>query len=169
MGSIYKRGRTYWVSVMVDGRRIRKSVGPSKKIAKLVLDDLEVKVAKRDSGVTASDELLKHIFQTFMDYSKTNHTPSTAKRYSNVITNFQMFLALYHPRINRPSQLSPSIVEGFKKFRRTVDPRTIELPANFPFEVRPNSLAGRTRTVNYEIKTIKSIFNFAIRFGRKRT
>ena len=61
------------------------------------------------------------------------------------------------------SQLDLSIIEAFKRFRRTTDPRDINLPDGFPFKVRPNSQVGKTRTVNYELKTLRSIFGF----GRK--
>ena len=34
LGTIYKRGRYWYIDLRVKGRRIRKKVGPSKKIAK---------------------------------------------------------------------------------------------------------------------------------------
>ena len=46
MGTLYKRGRIWYVDVRAKGRRIRKRVGASKRIAELALKDAEVKIAK---------------------------------------------------------------------------------------------------------------------------
>ncbi|HUV65635.1 MAG TPA: hypothetical protein VMW24_17195 [Sedimentisphaerales bacterium] len=46
MGSIYKRGKNWYIDLYVKGRRIRKKVGRSKDVARLALQDAEVS----DSG-----------------------------------------------------------------------------------------------------------------------
>ena len=45
MGAIFKRGRVWYIDVRANGRRIRKRIGPAKKIAQLALQDEEVKIA----------------------------------------------------------------------------------------------------------------------------
>ena len=50
MGTIYKRGKNWYLDVRAHGRRIRKRVGSSKKIALLALQDAEVKVARDEFG-----------------------------------------------------------------------------------------------------------------------
>lgn len=39
MGSVYKRGKYYYLDVRIDGKRIRKKVGTSKRVADLALKD----------------------------------------------------------------------------------------------------------------------------------
>ena len=46
MGNIYKRGKIWYIDVRSKGRRIRKKIGSSKKIAELALKDAEVKIAR---------------------------------------------------------------------------------------------------------------------------
>lgn len=46
MGKVYKRGKNYYIDVRSNGKRIRRKVGPSKKLAALVLKDAEIQLAK---------------------------------------------------------------------------------------------------------------------------
>ena len=48
MGNVYKRGKVWYIDVRAKGRRIRKKIGSSKKIAELALKDTEVKIARDD-------------------------------------------------------------------------------------------------------------------------
>jgi integrase len=107
---------------------------------------------------------LDELFRTYLEYSETNHQPSTTRRYRQVIQNFQLYLTLKHPKVAKIAELNVELLEGFKRFRRTVDPRTLELPESIAVKVAPNALPGKTRTVNYELKTIRSM----LRFGKKR-
>jgi len=163
MGKIYKRGKTYYLSLMVDGLRIRKKVGPSKKMAILALKDLEVKAIRREYDFDIPDGKIEKLFRSFLDYSEVNHAPATTKRYLNVISNVRIFLAYYHPNVKRVSKFNLGIMEKFKRFRRLVDPRTLKLPDKFPYKIENNSHQAKTRTLNYEIKTIKSIFYYGVR------
>lgn len=44
--AIFKKGKNWYVDFYVKGRRKRKKVGPSKKLAEQVLKDIHVKIAK---------------------------------------------------------------------------------------------------------------------------
>ena len=165
MGTIYKRRGIYYVNLMVDGKRVRKKVGKSKRIAMLALKDLEVKAAKHEYDFTVPDTHIDDLFRAFLEFSETNHAPATHLRYNNVITNVQIFLAIYHPNMKRISQLKLPILEKYKRFRKTVDPRTLQLPQSFPYAIKLNSNKASSRTLNYEIKTLRSIFNFGVRSG----
>lgn len=46
MARIYKRSPVYYIDYALNGRRIRKKVGKSKRVAELVLQNLEAKLAK---------------------------------------------------------------------------------------------------------------------------
>ena len=55
MGTIYRRRNTWYLDIRVKGRRVRKRVGSSKKIAELALKDAEVKVARDEFGFSKDD------------------------------------------------------------------------------------------------------------------
>lgn len=55
MATLRKKGDAYFVDYRLNGRRMRKSVGHSKKIAELALKDLEVKIARRELGFETKD------------------------------------------------------------------------------------------------------------------
>jgi hypothetical protein len=46
MARIYKRAPVYYIDYALNGRRIRKKVGKSKRVAELVRKNIEVKLAK---------------------------------------------------------------------------------------------------------------------------
>ena len=46
MATIYKRGRMWCLAYTFAGKRIQKSIGPSKQIAELAKKDIEVRIAK---------------------------------------------------------------------------------------------------------------------------
>jgi site-specific recombinase XerD len=165
MATLYKRGDTYYVNMIVDGKRIRRKAGKSKKIAQLILKDLEVKAARHEHDFYEKDANLEELFQAYLDYSEVNHAPATWRRYGNVIRNFRIYLAYKRPAVKKVSQVSLTLLEDYKRFRRTVDPRTLNVPRDFPFDIKLNSSTARTRTLNYEIKTLTSLFNFAQKHG----
>jgi len=163
MGSIYKRGKNYYIDIRSNGRRIRRKIGVSKKLAELVLKDTEVKIAKQEYNFDSIDGNIFELFKFYIKYSQTNHQPTTTTRYKNVIFNFQVFLILHYPDINRFSRLNLALFEEYKDFRLNKDPRELELPENFPFSIPNNCTKASTRTINYEIKTLKSIFALAVK------
>ncbi len=163
MGSIYKRGHNYYLDLRANGKRIRKKVGPSRKLAELALKDTEVKIARNKYDFTTVDSALSDLFKSFLDHSKTNHMPMTTLRYWHVIRNFEVFLALKYANVSRVSQLTMEIFENFKEFRRSTDTHTIGLSAAVPQKIPRKCKRASTRTLNYEIKTLKSIFSFGIK------
>ena len=62
-------GNAYFIDYRIDGRRRRKSVGRSKKIAELALKDFEVKIAKRELGFEKKDNAkqLKEKIEALID------------------------------------------------------------------------------------------------------
>ena len=84
MATLRKKGNTYFIDYRVNGKRKRKSVCRSKKIAELALSDFEVKLAKGDLGFEKKDAELKKLYEEFISYCKTNVSPSTQKRYKAI-------------------------------------------------------------------------------------
>lgn len=144
MATLRYRGGTYFIDYRVNGRRIRKAVGPSKKIAELALKDLEVKLAKNEIGFITKDADLSKLFQEFLVYSRTNHSPNSQKRYGAIIRNFETFLEGY-PYLSKVSQLTPKTFEDYKAFRK--------------------GLGASNKTVNIELQTLRAMLTLAVKWG----
>ena len=55
MARIYQRGKIWYLDLTYKGRRIRKKVGTSKRMAELALKDAEIKIIKDEYGFSKSD------------------------------------------------------------------------------------------------------------------
>ena len=144
MGVIRKRGRIWYVDCIVAGRRIKKRIGPSKTVAELALKDIEVKIAKNEFGFLPKDSDLEKLFTEFAEYSKTNHSPATIKRYMAIVDNFKGYLAKF-PFITKISQLNAKIFEDYKAYRKEE--------------------GAMPKTINIELQTLKSILYLAVKWG----
>ena len=144
MATLRKRGNTYYADYRINGKRFRKVLGSSKKIAELVLKDIEVKIAKGELGFEKKDQDLNQLFEEYLSYSKTNHSPATRKRYKAIIDNFKRFLSNY-PHLNKISHLNPKIFEDYKTFR--------------------SEEKAKNKTINMESRTLRTIFNLAKDWG----
>jgi len=63
MGSIRKREKIWYVDYRVNGRRFKKRIGSSKKLAELALKDIEVKIAKNELGFLPKDSDLEKLYR----------------------------------------------------------------------------------------------------------
>ena len=93
---VYKKGKNWYIDYYLKGRRKRRKIGPSKKLAEQVLKDVHVKIAKGEYlGVYDEKKILFEDFsQQYLAYSKTNKAESTYQRRDKVsvghlITAFQ--------------------------------------------------------------------------------
>lgn len=165
MGSIYLRGGNYYIDFSIRGKRIRKRVGTSRRLAEKVLENIEANAAIDDMNRQENEVPLDRLFDIYLRYSRANHAEMTTKRYGNVINNFNVFLLIRHPKIKKPAQLNSLDIEEYKLFRKTIDPRNLSLPFNSGCCIRNNCLKAKPRTLRFEIKTLKSVFEFGIRNG----
>ena len=117
MGNFYKRGKVWYIDISVNGRRIRKRVGSSKRIAELTLKDAEVKAARQEFSFANNDITLEKFFEKFHDYSRANHRESTTKRYSAVIDHFNGFLK-GHSNITFVSEVTTELIDQYKVYRK---------------------------------------------------
>lgn len=160
MATIRKRGGVYYLDYRVNGKRKRKKVGKSKQVAELALKDVEVKIAKNEIGIVERDLPLGKLFQEFLEYSKTNHKPSTTSRYEDIINNFSKFLE-DHPEVTKLSHLRANLFERYKNYRRNGENSSDESGEH-------KRKSAKTRTVNNEITMLRAIFNMAIKWGYLR-
>lgn len=164
MGSVYKRQGIWYINTMAGSRRIRRRVGTSKRLADLALKDLEAKIIRRELDLDFEEATLSHLFKKFISYSEVNHAPGTTLRYQNVIDNFRIFVDLVmDDTVEVISDIKPHHFEDYKRYRRKVDPKSLTPPPDYPLVIRQNRLIAKSRTLNYEIKTLRSIFNWGVK------
>jgi integrase len=164
MGRIYKRGRSWYIDLSVKGRRIRRRVGPSKEIAKLALKDAEVKAARDEYGFAKNDIAIEKFLEKFLEYSRTNHSVATTKRYRAVMDNFKGFLAEY-PDVVFLSQVKPEHIDLYKVYRKDalINPNGTRVESEAK-ATKYTRKGARSKTINFEIDTLRTIFNLAIKW-----
>ena len=143
MASIYKRGRVWYVSYYINGRRFRKRVGTSKKLAELFQKEVEVKIAKGELGwEEVKDPTFNDFKDEYLTYLKANTRSTTYIRYKEALQHFLNFLKKEGSASWKLSQISFQMIERYKQERiRFVKPLT----------------------VNVELKVLKTLYNFAIK------
>jgi hypothetical protein len=165
MGSIYKRCGTWYIDLYVRGRRIRKRVGKSKEVAKLALQDAEVKAARDEFGFTKNDIAIEKFMAQFLEYSEANNSPATFTRYRAVLDHFNDLLK-DHPVIVFMSQITPRLLDEYKVSCKNqwVNPTGGRIESDD--DVTNHTRKGaRAHTINFEIDVFRTIFNLAIKWG----
>lgn len=137
MTTVRKRGKTYYIDYTFNGKRIRKSVGTSKKVADLIKKDIELKIAREDSGLFIKDISVKKFIQEYDQHIKSNLRPRSYSRYRGALRQFEKFLP---DHIVKLSQITPGILEDYKAARK----ETLAIDS-----------------VNTEIKVLKNMFRLA--------
>jgi site-specific recombinase XerD len=169
MARIYKRNSIWYLDIRVHGRRLRRRVGASKKIAELALKDAEVKVAKDEFGFTKLDIGLAKLIEQFLEYNRTNHRTSTMRRYQAVTDHLRRYIAEKRPDVIMLSQLSTETIEGYKTYRKESWVNPNGKPVESDDDVTESTrLGARARTVNLELDGIKTMLNLAICWGYLR-
>jgi len=164
MGSIYKRGKIWYIDVRANGRRIRKRVGPSKKVAELALSDAEVKIARDEFGFGKNDIPVLKFLDKFLEYSQANHSRATCSRYRAVLDHLRRFLQ-QKPEIFLLSQVRAKEIDEFKIFRKGEWVNPNGDPVEGEDDVSEHTHKGaRAHTINFEIGTLRTVLNMAIKW-----
>jgi integrase len=139
---VFKKQGNWWIDFYHQGKRIRRKVGPSKRVAEMALADVQVKKAKNDFlGVCEPKKILfKDFAVEYLEYSKANKARSS---YERDITIIQQHLL---PVVGDlwVSRITVKQMEDYKRQRLA--------------EVQP-------ATVNRELNTIKNLFRKAVEWG----
>ena len=143
MASIYKRGKIWYLSAYVNGKRVRKRIGKSKKLAELAREEIEVAIAKGELGWgNLRDPNFHHFKREYLGYVVVNTRPTTYVRYKEALEHFTDFLLSFGNSPQKLSQISFHTIEEYKQTRVAL--------------VRP-------LTVNTELTVLRALYNFAIK------
>lgn len=165
MARIYKRDKVWYLDIRVKGRRIRRRVGTSKKVAELALKDAEVKVARHEFGFARKDIALDKLFELFLEYSRAHHRSGSTRRFRAIIDNFSRFIGA-KSSITFLSEITIETIDQYKIYRRA--PQGMSAgngSASLSENSRTSSKVIAAETVNYELKTLTNVFNRAISWG----
>jgi len=140
--AVFQKGKNWYIDYYEKGKRKRKKIGPSKKLAEQVLKDVEVKIAKKEYlGILEEKRMLFEDHATqYLGYSKANKAWSTYDRRDRFSVGHLTgaFKGKYL------FEITSRMVEEYKAMRlEKVEPAT----------------------VNREVACLKSLYNKAIEWG----
>lgn len=142
---IYLKGKSWYIDYYVKGRRKRKKVSPSKKLAEQVLKDVHVKIAKGEYlGIYEEKKILFDDYaQQYLDYCKANKALSTSQRDQISVNHLlSVFKGKYL------FEVTPEMIEKYKVLRlKKVEPAP----------------------VNRELACLKHMYSKAIEWGYVKT
>jgi len=166
MGRLYKRKDVWYIDVRAKGRRLRKKVGRSKRIAELALKDAEVKIARDQFGFSQNDITVDALIDKFLEYQQTHNRASTTRRYRAVVDHVRRYLAQHRPHVIFVSQLSSEVMDGYKSYRRSewINPNGQPVASDAAV-VEHTRKGARARTVNLEVDAVKTMLNQAMKWG----
>ncbi|MFZ6016426.1 MAG: tyrosine-type recombinase/integrase [Nitrospirota bacterium] len=139
---IYQKGKNWYIDYYFKGRRKRKKVGPSKKLAEQVLKDVQLKIAKGEYlGIYEEKKILFDDFaKEYLEYARTNKSFSTYHRRDRVSVNHlkETFQGRYL------HEITPKMIEEYKTQRLNEVTST---------------------TINKEIGCLKHMYTKALEWG----
>jgi hypothetical protein len=142
MGQIRKINDVYYVEFHARGLLYSQLAGDKLEEAQKLLHQVEEKIACGEALTLSRHIELPDFFDRFLAETRERFGPRTVRRFECSIQDFCEFLKKEFPRVNRLDQLTPAVVESYKKFS-----------------------AGRqkAKTVNLSILLIRDILEFGIR------
>ncbi len=145
MGSIRRIGKNWQIDATRHGVRVRQIVGSSKRLATEILRDLEGKLVRGEYGLDHKDTPVETLLTRFRDYAKANIAPKSARRYQDVVDRFNEFLRTRRS-MRLCSHVTTGVIEDFRQYRLA------------------GSRPPKTKSMNFEIKALRTIFNYGIKW-----
>jgi len=142
MATIYKRKKVWYIDYRIDGKRVRRKIGPSKKVAEIELKNIEVKLSRGEVETIEKRKKLDEFIDEFNSLLNSKKS-ETKRRYSQVLSHFQEFLSEY-PRSTLISQINCRTIESYKQCRLE---------------------HATPKTVHFEISVLNYFFNVAIKYN----
>jgi integrase len=118
--SLYKRGDTWWMEFVKDGRRIRRSTGLSnRREAQKIEDAFKTQIEKGEVGIEDHKPAptLREFAQQFADFISTRHAdkPQTIDFYAKKLKQVLRYEPVREMRLDR---IDEAVVERFVVWRR---------------------------------------------------
>jgi integrase len=139
--AVIKKNDSWWIDIYLNGRRVRRKVGPDKRTAQLVEKDLKVKAARGEwLGI---EEAKRITFESFCDEFLKKMVGKAPSTYSN----YELACRLHLKPFFKGKYLSSIRAKDVDEF--------VHMRAH---EAKPN-------TVNRELTLIKTLYHTAMKWG----
>lgn len=135
-----KKGAVWYLDYVVEGRRVRKRIGKSKRLAVLALADTEVKLERREIGFAPTDKKLSDLSEEYRRHIRSNGTRDSAAITDLVLDRFRDFVGT-----DRLRNLTHLHIEKYKSWRREA--------------------GAMASSVNRELAVIKAMLNRGVEWG----
>jgi len=111
---IYQRRKVWYIDYIFQGKRFRKRIGYSKKVAELTLKDIEVKIARKEHlGIQETNKILFEKYsEEYLTYAKIN---KSEKSYTLNITNIKALNLFFKGKYL--TDIKPQDIESYKEER----------------------------------------------------
>ena len=165
MGVLRKRNKIWYVDLTVGGRRFKRAISKSKRLAELALKDYELKAERKELGfLDRVDVAIPDFFKQFIEYSRVNHRAQTVKRYQAVTERFLEFLKAHEPQVRHLRQITSTIFEKYKIYRRNMRvARNGWAPERVSSKLVYTGV--KAYTINFELTALRTMFYVAVRMG----
>ncbi len=142
MARIYQRLNSgiWYLDYSVEGRRVRRRIGRSKRLAELALADAQVKLERKEFGFGIKDKGLSGFIGEYLEYSKSNKSPLSYLRDIQIFKHFSENM-----KVDKLAYITASKLEAYK--------------------ARRQEQGARPSTINRELNTIKAMLNKAVAWG----
>ncbi|MFH1618621.1 MAG: tyrosine-type recombinase/integrase [bacterium] len=144
MARIYQRskktGGIWYLDYCVEGRRVRRKIGRSKRLAELALADTQVKLERKELGFGVRDKTLAVFIREYLEYSKSNKSPSSYLRDIQILRHLSENI-----RVDKLASITAPKLESYKTHRQ--------------------EQGAKPSTINREFNTIKAMLNKAVAWG----
>jgi len=120
---VYKKGKNWYIDYYLKGRRKQRKIGPSKKLAQQVLQDVRLKIAKGEYlGVYDEKKVpFEDFSQQYLAYSTANKAKSAQQRDRFSVAQLT---AVFKEKYL--FEITPRMIEKYKATRlKKVGPATV--------------------------------------------
>ncbi|NNN04816.1 MAG: tyrosine-type recombinase/integrase [Elusimicrobia bacterium] len=135
-----KKGARWYLDYHAKGRRVRKRIGNSKRLAELALADVQVKLERKEAGFAVKDRPLPAFIEEYLQYAQAN---KAKKSYERDVLTLKHFTGIVEA--DKLSGVTATKLEAYKARRRED--------------------GAKPATLNRELNTIKAMFNKAVAWG----
>jgi site-specific recombinase XerD len=140
MAKIYKRNKIWYLTYRYKGKRYRKRLSRTKRIAEIALSDLQLKIDRNEIGFAAIENVtFNKLAQEYLEYSEANKAESSYKRDLLIINKHA--LSYFGEKLVK--DITPKMIEGY---------------------IIKRSSKVEESTVNRELNTLFNLFHKAVQW-----
>ena len=149
-GSVFKRGKKYWIAYYDNGILIREPVSFDKEIAEKALKTRQADIIRKRFHLPKTEKTgFEEMGKRYLVWSKANKTSWIRDACS--LKNLIAFFGEY-----RLNQISPFLIEKYKQERKD----TVRVSKKRKIKKHPSNAA-----INRELALLKHLFSLAIKWG----